>query len=101
MSRDVNESGAAAVEFACCLPLLVLILSGLWEVGRITEVQGILSNSAREAARDALQPLAMERADVAPERRRFNEAPQAPEIRRDMLAHGLKLRREVCASWLR
>jgi Flp pilus assembly protein TadG len=45
--------GAAAVEFAVCLPLIVLILLGLWEVGRITEVQGVMWNSAREAARDA------------------------------------------------
>ena len=31
----------------------VLILTGLWEVGRITEVQQVLWNAAREAARDA------------------------------------------------
>lgn len=41
------------MEFAFCLPLLVLIMSGLWEVGRITEVQQIMWNSGREAARDA------------------------------------------------
>jgi Flp pilus assembly protein TadG len=43
----------AAVEFAVCLPLLFTILFGLWEVGRITEVQGVMWNSAREGARDA------------------------------------------------
>jgi len=43
----------AALELAVCLPLMFLILSGLWEVGRITEVQNIMWNSAREAARDA------------------------------------------------
>lgn len=48
-----RRSGQAAVEFAVCLPLLVLILSGLWEVGRITEVQQVMWNSAREAGRDA------------------------------------------------
>ena len=48
-----NRRGTAAVEFACCLPLLVLILSGLWEVGRFTEVQQVLWNGGREAARDA------------------------------------------------
>jgi hypothetical protein len=41
------------VEFAGCLPLIVLLLSGLWEVGRITEVMQVMWNSGREAARDA------------------------------------------------
>ena len=54
-SRAANNRrrGAAAVEFAVCLPLMCLILSGLWEVGRITEVSNVMWNSAREAARDA------------------------------------------------
>jgi hypothetical protein len=38
---------------ACCLPLMVLILTGLWQVGRSSEVYQIMSNAAREAARDA------------------------------------------------
>ena len=45
--------GAAAVEFALCLPGLCLVLTGLLEVGRITEVTEVMWNSAREAARDA------------------------------------------------
>ena len=49
----VRPQGAAAVEFAVCLPLLCLILTGLWEVGRCTEVAVVMWNSAREAARDA------------------------------------------------
>jgi hypothetical protein len=48
-----RRRGAAAVEFACCLPFLSLILTGLWQVGRITQLQEIVWNSAREAARDA------------------------------------------------
>jgi len=43
----------AALELAVCLPLMFLILSGLWEVGRIVEVQNVMWNSARESARDA------------------------------------------------
>ena len=45
--------GVAAAEFACCLPLIVLLLLGLWEVGRMVEVNQVMWNSAREAARDA------------------------------------------------
>jgi Flp pilus assembly protein TadG len=41
------------VEFAACLPFFFLVLYGLWEVGRITEVQNVVWNSGREAARDA------------------------------------------------
>ena len=41
------------VEFAVCLPLMCLVLTGLWEVGRITQVAEVMWNSAREAARDA------------------------------------------------
>ena len=48
-----RRRGIAAVEFAFCLPLFVLIISGLWEVGRITEVQQIMWNCGRETARDA------------------------------------------------
>ena len=45
--------GAAAVEFACCLPLLVMILTGMLQIGRVMEVQQVLWNAARETARDA------------------------------------------------
>jgi len=44
---------AAAVEFAIILPLLVFLLFGIWEVGRMVQVQQILDNAAREGARSA------------------------------------------------
>jgi Flp pilus assembly protein TadG len=50
--RASPRRGAAAVEFAVCLPVFFLILYGLWEVGRIVEVQNVVWNSGREAARD-------------------------------------------------
>jgi Flp pilus assembly protein TadG len=48
-----RRHGAASVEFAVCLPLMCLVLTELWEVGRITQVAAVMWNSAREAARDA------------------------------------------------
>lgn len=43
--------GVAAVEFAVVLPLLLLLLVGIWELGRIIHVQIVLHNAARDAAR--------------------------------------------------
>jgi Flp pilus assembly protein TadG len=51
--RQRASSGVAAAEFAVCLPLMCLVLTGLWEVGRIVQVSEVMWNSAREAARDA------------------------------------------------
>ncbi len=48
-----RSRGTAALELACCLPLMMLILTGLWQIGRVVQVQAVMVNSAREAARDA------------------------------------------------
>jgi len=45
--------GAAAVEAAIMLPLLLTFLVGLWEVGRMVWVATIMTNAAREGARVA------------------------------------------------
>lgn len=50
-----KRRGAAAVEAAICLPLLLLFLLGVWEVGRIAHVQQILSNAVHDGARIASQ----------------------------------------------
>ena len=48
-----GRSGIAAVETALVLPVLLTFLIGLWEVGRILEIQQILCIAARDAARQA------------------------------------------------
>jgi Flp pilus assembly protein TadG len=53
MVFGLRRHGLAAVELALVLPLLTMFLLGIWEVGRICEVQAILSNAAREGARQA------------------------------------------------
>jgi Flp pilus assembly protein TadG len=45
--------GVAAVELAVLLPLLVGLLLGVWEVGRMVEVSQLLTNAVREGARQA------------------------------------------------
>ena len=48
-----KRTAAAAVEFALLSPLLVSLLLGLWELGRAIQVAQIVSNAAREGARQA------------------------------------------------
>jgi Flp pilus assembly protein TadG len=49
----IPRRGVAAVEMALILPLVLTMLLGTWEVGRIIEVQQYLNVAAREAARQA------------------------------------------------
>jgi Flp pilus assembly protein TadG len=46
-----GERGAAAVEFALILPVLILLVLGLIEFSRVYNIQISLSNAAREGAR--------------------------------------------------
>jgi Flp pilus assembly protein TadG len=48
-----KERGAVAVEMAILLPLLLLILIGTMEFGRVFNVQNSLTQAAREGARNA------------------------------------------------
>ncbi len=50
---QAGRGGVAAVEFAVVLPLLLLVLAGLWEVGDMVRVQQMLSNAARVGGRQA------------------------------------------------
>ena len=48
-----QRPGLATVELAFVLPVLMTLLLGIWEVGRLVQVSQILHNAAREAARQA------------------------------------------------
>src|SRR5438105_13470314 len=48
-----TRRGTASVEFAACLLVLLPLLLGLWEVGRLVEVQQLVAHSAREGGRAA------------------------------------------------
>lgn len=51
MKPKQKERGAVAVEMAILLPLLLLILIGTMEFGRVFNVQNSLTQAAREGAR--------------------------------------------------
>jgi Flp pilus assembly protein TadG len=49
-----NERGAAAVEFAILLPVLMLILFGTIEFGLIMYFREVITNASREGARSGI-----------------------------------------------
>jgi Flp pilus assembly protein TadG len=51
--RGQARRGIAAVELGVVLPLLLLLLVGIWEVGRMVEVEQLLVNAVREGGRQA------------------------------------------------
>jgi Flp pilus assembly protein TadG len=51
MKRMLTRRGTAAVEAAFTLPILVIMMFGVLEVGRLIQVNQIVNNAAREGAR--------------------------------------------------
>lgn len=51
-----GESGQALAEIAIALPLLLLMLIGIWEFARAYQIQQVVVNAAREGARVAVLP---------------------------------------------
>jgi Flp pilus assembly protein TadG len=51
--KQVGRCGTAAVELAVCMPLLLVMIVGVWEVGRLVEVKQLLCNAVREGGRQA------------------------------------------------
>jgi len=48
-----GRCGAVAVEAAVCMPIIVALMFGMWEVGRIAQMSRILKDAVREGARVA------------------------------------------------
>src|SRR5262245_65544382 len=46
-----TERGAELVEFALVLPILLVVIAGLWDFGRAYRTYQAITNSAREGAR--------------------------------------------------
>jgi Flp pilus assembly protein TadG len=49
-----DRSGAAAVEFALVFPLLLVMLLGIFEFGRVWNIHQVVTDAAREGARRAV-----------------------------------------------
>jgi Flp pilus assembly protein TadG len=54
MKRMRNERGAALIEAAITVPVILLISVGIFEFGRAYQTQQVLTNAAREGARMAV-----------------------------------------------
>jgi len=66
--RDINkkspERGAALVELALVLPLLLLILVGIVELGLLFYNQQVLTNASREGARSGIARFDVNKDDI-------------------------------------
>lgn len=56
MRRLRNDRGAALLEVALTLPLVLLVSISIFEFGRAYQVMQVLTNAAREGARVAILP---------------------------------------------
>jgi len=54
--RFQEERGTALIEAALTMPLLLLLATGIFEVGRAFQTSQVLTNAAREGARVAILP---------------------------------------------
>ena len=54
--RAANERGAALLETAIALPLVLLVSVGIFEFGRAFQTWQVVTNAAREGARIAVMP---------------------------------------------
>ena len=78
LRRARGHKGAALIEVALTLPLLLLVSVGIFEFGRAYQTWQVLTNAAREGARVAVLPDSTD--DAIEERARaYMESGQLPE----------------------
>jgi Flp pilus assembly protein TadG len=53
LGREALRRGTVAVEAAFVLPVLLTVMIGVWEVGRLVEVSTLLNSAARQGCRMA------------------------------------------------
>ena len=58
MNRRHRERGTALIEAAITLPLLLMLMVGIFEVGRAYQTWQVVTNAAREGARLSTTPSA-------------------------------------------
>ena len=77
LRRARSQRGAALIEVALTLPLLLLVSVGIFEFGRAYQTWQVLTNAAREGARMAVLPDSTD--DAIEERARaYMESGQLP-----------------------
>lgn len=70
----LGEAGQALVEVAIALPILLALLVGIFEFARAYNVQQVITNAAREGAREGVLPLTTEDAAEARAEERLADA---------------------------
>jgi Flp pilus assembly protein TadG len=78
LRRGRDERGAALLEMAFVLPLLLLVCVGILEFGRAYQTWQVLTNAAREGARLAVLP-GMDNDAVTTRVRQYMSAGQLPK----------------------
>ncbi len=56
----LGDAGQALIEMAIALPILLALLIGIFEFARAYNVQQVITNAAREGAREGVLPLSFE-----------------------------------------
>lgn len=96
--RSRSERGAVLVEAAVALPLLLLVVMGIVDFGRLFQRYEVLTNAAREGARVAVLPVGYSDAQVQERVRQYIGSggldkalatPQAPQETTSELSPGV------------
>lgn len=73
-STRLGEAGQALVEIAIALPILLALLVGIFEFARAYNVQQVITNAAREGAREGVLPTSGQAAAVSRANDRLSDA---------------------------